>query len=70
MQVLVVEVVDTGCGVPEEARKRLFSKFVQGSDTEMEKARPVSGTGLGLAICAKQVLTLTPASDSRRPTSA
>jgi signal transduction histidine kinase len=56
VQVIVVEVVDTGVGVTEEARKRLFSKFVQGSEKDMKKARAVSGTGLGLSICAKQVL--------------
>ena len=54
VQVIVVEVVDTGHGVPAEARKSLFSKFVQGSEKQMEKARTVSGTGLGLSICAKQ----------------
>lgn len=53
--VMVVEVVDTGTGVSESARARLFGQFVQGSDKEMEQPRSVSGTGLGLSICARQV---------------
>lgn len=55
--VMVVEVVDTGTGVSESARQRLFGQFVQGSDKEMEQPRSVSGTGLGLSICARQVRT-------------
>jgi signal transduction histidine kinase len=39
---LRVAVSDTGTGVPEELRERLFDRFVRG-----EKA---SGSGLGLAI--------------------
>lgn len=54
-QVLVVEVVDTGSGVSEQARKHLFTQFCQGADDEVGVPRACSGTGLGLSICARQV---------------
>lgn len=41
---LQVAVSDTGQGVPEEVRQRLFEKFVAGSQRER-------GSGLGLAFC-------------------
>lgn len=41
------EVQDTGVGVPEAARERLFSRFEQ---AEAGAARRFGGTGLGLAI--------------------
>lgn len=43
---ILLEVSDTGPGVPPDVRARLFSPFVSG--------RP-GGTGLGLAICARIV---------------
>jgi PAS domain S-box-containing protein len=41
------EVADTGPGVPEELRGKLFTPFFQG---DFDQARKAGGTGLGLAI--------------------
>jgi PAS domain S-box-containing protein len=41
------EVADTGPGMPESTRERLFTPFFQG---DLAQARKVGGTGLGLAI--------------------
>ncbi|MDN7011526.1 PAS domain S-box protein [Methanoculleus sp. FWC-SCC3] len=46
---VLVTVADTGPGVPEEAKKAIFSRFEQG------KARE-SGQGLGLSICRMLVV--------------
>ena len=41
---LLVEVTDTGCGIPMEELSRVFEDFFRGSNTETR------GTGLGLSI--------------------
>jgi signal transduction histidine kinase len=51
---LEFRVADTGPGIPEDERERIFDKFHQvrrGDTTAAEKR----GTGLGLAIC-KQIV--------------
>jgi CheY-like chemotaxis protein len=44
------EVIDTGSGIPAEARDKIFEPFTQGSEG-MKKG----GTGLGLAISRRQI---------------
>ena len=48
---VVIEVKDTGVGIPKKDQKKLFKKFYQ---TEVGKKKH-GGTGLGLAIC-KQII--------------
>lgn len=45
----VLRVIDTGPGIPESERGRVFERFYRGQNAQ-ELARDASGSGLGLAI--------------------
>jgi CheY-like chemotaxis protein len=47
---LLVEVWDTGIGIPEHAREMIFEEYTQLDNPERDRAR---GLGLGLAICRR-----------------
>jgi signal transduction histidine kinase len=51
-QTVAVHVSDTGVGIPESARPRLFDAFFQGAGPQ---ARRKGGAGLGLAIASRLV---------------
>lgn len=51
---LMVNVIDSGIGIDQDAQDKLFSDFTQ---VDSSTTRKFGGTGLGLAIC-KQLITL------------
>ena len=50
----VIEVMDTGPGVPAEERESIFNLFFRGR-TQGRRRRRVKGSGLGLAIARELV---------------
>lgn len=49
-EMALIEVWDTGAGIPEAAREAIFEEYVQLENPERDRAK---GLGLGLAICRR-----------------
>lgn len=49
----VVEIIDSGCGIPEDQQEMIFEKFYQ-----CDKSRATDGNGLGLAL-VKRIINIT-----------
>jgi signal transduction histidine kinase len=49
---VIFSIADTGPGIPEDERRRLFDRFFRGI---VGRASGIPGTGLGLAICKEIV---------------
>ncbi len=49
---LILSVKDTGPGIPDDQRERIFDEFAQLRNPERDRTK---GTGLGLAICRRLV---------------
>ena len=47
---VLLQVVDEGCGIPDEEKKKVFQKFYRIGD---ERTRTSKGTGLGLYLCRR-----------------
>lgn len=51
-QQLKIRVIDQGCGIPDNFKEKMFTKF---SQADSASNRSKAGTGLGLAICKQLV---------------
>jgi len=49
---VIFSIADTGPGIPEDERRRMFDRFFRGI---VGRASGIPGTGLGLAICKEIV---------------